>query len=86
MTIEVWDRPVPVPPGAREESELTEIRRTSGKLQARGLTSGAWPAPVRLPGRPETWTVRAVCGGRTEVAARSRDRAVEGVEQYLLQL
>ncbi|MFD0413732.1 hypothetical protein [Streptomyces sp. NPDC127108] len=86
MTIEVWDQPVPAPPGDWDESELTEMRCTSGQLQARGLTSGPWPDPVRLPDKPETWAVRVVCGGRAEVAEQSRDRAVDGVERYVLQL
>ncbi|GHC73197.1 hypothetical protein [Streptomyces flavofungini] len=85
MTFEVWDQEAPEPPGDWEESALTELACTSGKLQARGLASGPWPDPVRLSDKPGTWTVRVVCGGRADVAAQAQDEAVEAVEQYLLQ-
>ncbi|MFD9904496.1 hypothetical protein [Streptomyces sp. NPDC059063] len=85
VTIEVWGQEPAAPPGDWEESALTEIACSSGKLQARGLAGGPMPDPIHLSDEAGTWTVRAVCRGRTDVEVQSRDEAVEGVEQYVLQ-
>ncbi|WP_282798097.1 hypothetical protein [Streptomyces sp. CC224B] len=86
MTIEVWAEEPAEPAGDWEESAVTEISCTSGQLQAQGLTAGPWPEPVRISDKPGTWNVRAQCRGRAEVAVQSQDEAVDGVEQYVLQL
>ncbi|WP_282790872.1 hypothetical protein [Streptomyces sp. CC224B] len=85
LTVEVWDQEPAPPPGDWEETALTEIACTSGKLEVGGVTNGPMPDPIHLADHAGTWRVRITCTGRAEVAELAKHEAVEGVERYVLQ-
>ncbi|MFE1885776.1 hypothetical protein [Streptomyces diastatochromogenes] len=89
--VEEWDAEPHTPSSSAPSGDWDEVAEATIRCVSGNLRAWSMGGPmtddteIELSRKPATWTVRAMCVGRNEVAELAQHSVPEGVERYVIQ-